>query len=150
MENKKPDQTMPIVVDSVYTIAQQEGSPDKNVYLYKDKVICMCPYMSSVGMDWETKKHGLLPFSCGSFCQHFHIKRDMKKTSVEPTEGADKKELVEKLIPTGKIKVGLSCGSSGVWFDVAGLIVPDQKVPASNPSESSIKVVKTVEGEAGK
>jgi len=153
MENKKDEAKLSITVDSVYTLDKNKVGGirdfnDKNSYLYKDGAIAMCPYMSSVGMDWHTKQHGLLPYPCGSFCQHFHIKRDMKKVT-EPVEGS--KDLVEKSVPTGKIKVGLSCGSSGVWFDIAGVLLNEkQQPPAPNPSESHIRVAKTEEGEAGK
>lgn len=139
METKKADQKISIVVDSIYTLGKNKGVADladKSSYLYKDGAICMCPFMSSVGMDWNTKGHGLLPFSCGSFCQHFHIKRDTKRVS-EKVEGND--TVVEKIVSTGKLKVGLSCGSSGVWFDIAGVVL-NEALPA--PAQSHLKVTK--------
>jgi hypothetical protein len=146
MENKKPDQKISIVVDSIFTLGKNKGVADladKSSYLYKDGAICMCPFMSSVGMDWATKGHGLLPFSCGSFCQHFHIKRDTKKI----IEKSDPNGMeVEKIVATGKLKVGLSCGSSGVWFDIAGVVL-NEATPESSAPQSNLRVTKGAEEE---
>lgn len=153
MDNKKDEPKFSVTIDSVYTLDKNKVNTirdfkDKNNYLYKDGIITNCPFISGIGMDWGTKLHGLLSYPCGTHCQHFHIKRDMKKVS-EKVEGSDTS--VDKLVPTGKIKVGLSCGSGGVWFDISGLVINEQKTLEPNPSESHLKVTKNEGGlESGK
>lgn len=152
MENQKQGVKLDVTIKSVYTLDKNKISgvrdfKDKSNYLYKDgaSTPVMCPFMSSIAMDWHTKQHVLAPYPCGSFCQHFHIAPEIKKI-FEPVEGSDKK--VEKTIPTGGVKVGLSCGSAGVWFSISGLALPEEQaspVAESNP-QSHLKVVKK-EGE---
>ena len=145
MENKNQETKLNITIKSVYTLDRNKiggigDFKDKNTYLYKDGIIAMCPYMSGIGMDWHTKQHALLPYPCGSFCQHFHIAPEVKKV-LESVEGKEQK--VEKIIKTGMLKVGLSCGSSNVSFQIANIKMEESKPlsPAPpNPSETHLKV----------
>lgn len=132
MENKNEELKLRYIPKSIYSLhnkikeksdnnggsEQEKGIEDSIVYLHKDGIGSMCPFMSSVGMDWETKSHGLLPYLCGSFCQHFHVIPETKKV-LGQIEG--KTEKVEKTVPTGKIRVALSCGSNNVSFPISNI-----------------------------
>ena len=136
-----------IVLKPIYTLekAKMHGISDvsdKSVYLYKDGQVSMCPFLSSVGMDWGTKKHGLLNYPCGSFCHHFHIVPETKKIFEAGVNGA---EAQAKIVQTGKIKVGLSCGSGGVSFPIANIKISEVKAEEPNPSQTHLKVAQKEE-----
>jgi len=142
MENKKQEGVkLNIILDSVYTLNKNNSDlRDKNNYLYKDGVITMCPHLSGTVTDFHTRQQVLAPYPCGTFCHHFHLKQVVEKAPAT----AEKKE---EIIRTDKVKVGLSCGSSGVFFNISGLTVGEQKpsVPSVNPSETNLKVASPAE-----
>lgn len=155
MENPvgtKLNLTMP----SVYTldnnkIAGLRDTADKNVYLHKDNVIAMCPFMSQIVTDFQTKKHAMLPVPCGSSCHHFHIAPETKKVLEPSGDGASK---IEKSIPTGRVRVGLSCGSGNTSYQIANIkideaqpVVPQPESQQPITAQGHLRVVKKEEAE---
>ena len=144
----EPKETkLDIVLNPVYTLekAKMHGISDvsdKSIYLYKDGRVSVCPFLSSIGMDWVTKKHGLLNYPCGSFCHHFHIVPETKKIFEAGTDGG---AASEKIVQTGRIKVGLSCGSGGVSFPIANIKISEAKPEEPNPPQVHLKVAQKEE-----
>jgi hypothetical protein len=143
-----------LTMPSVYTldnnkIAGLRDTSDKNVYLHKDNVIAMCPFLSQIVTDFQTKKHGMLPVPCGSSCHHFHIAPETKKV-LESSGGGT--TTIEKVVQTGRVRVGISCGSGNVSFQIANVKIGEAQSVASQPesqqpisNQGHLRVVKKEE-----